>query len=594
MSKKQNEFLKTLRKLCKESVESVDNSDSFTEYMEYIHVEREVERKLIELLTDIKENNKKKCLLLLCGSAGDGKSHLISWIKEKNKDLIPDSWHIYNDATESRSPKRTSQETLMVNLECFNDENLEKEENCKVLVAINLGVLINFLDSEYGKKFKKLKEYVKRNGILTSEVTNPEENCHEIFKHVNFSDYHIFDLRKEKGEVTVGTEFLNELFGRVFNPIEANPFYRSWKEQESEPHWKGSPIYDNYKFFMESEEYRDAVIQKLVEVVIKDKYLLSTREILDFIYYMIVPEGYVDDDLDYISKRKEGSVSKYVEKTTPMILYEHESNQSQIMTAIARHDYIKKRDSDIDKFTSEYFTSEDVTKVYEDALKDTAYVPGENELKALKEKTNEERLKKELYKFILRLKDIKRDYVESEPKKNFKLYIKCLYEQATGDYSELADFYTAAENAIQKWNGDFDPWTCIEKNNPDYWILEKVVLKEPEDIKINKKDVVKRFLTELRLPFSVQGDEKGGLGDLSVDYSLFKLILDISDKGYRPNLSDRNRYTDFSSYVNRVIERGLQDRTVIIRSKKDKREQYSFFTKMGKYKFEKVNNDAGI
>ena len=83
---------------------------------------------------------------MLSGSVGDGKSHLLSYMKYKHPDLM-ENFSIHNDATESFDPNLTAIETLNKVLEPFSDENIN-ESNEKLILAINLGILSNLMDDE--------------------------------------------------------------------------------------------------------------------------------------------------------------------------------------------------------------------------------------------------------------------------------------------------------------------------------------------------------------------------------------------------------------------------------------------------------------
>ena len=95
-------FVEELSKLRKLSIESVENTDSFTSFKKYLHVVRPVEDELRLLLKRVNEEN-KKCLVMLCGSAGDGKSHLMSYLRHVDSEDLLNSFEVYNDATESRT-----------------------------------------------------------------------------------------------------------------------------------------------------------------------------------------------------------------------------------------------------------------------------------------------------------------------------------------------------------------------------------------------------------------------------------------------------------------------------------------------------------
>ena len=74
----------------------------------------------------------------------------------------------------------------------FNDENIQSEGK-NIIVAINLGVLNNFI-TKYQEKFSNLKEYIEKNDILKSDINHKVNNDHEHFRHVSFSDFHIYSL----------------------------------------------------------------------------------------------------------------------------------------------------------------------------------------------------------------------------------------------------------------------------------------------------------------------------------------------------------------------------------------------------------------
>ena len=181
------EFVTQLSKLRKLSAESVENTKKFDPFKEYLHVERQVEKELRELLRDINDCQ-GKCLVLLCGSAGDGKSHLISFLKNSDSEQLLADYEPYNDATESAEPTMTSIETLAEKLSPFNDENYCKDDGKRMIVAINLGTLNNFIDSEKSKNFSVLKEFVLSNDIISgfSHSTGYKENStfQYVIKHL--------------------------------------------------------------------------------------------------------------------------------------------------------------------------------------------------------------------------------------------------------------------------------------------------------------------------------------------------------------------------------------------------------------------------
>lgn len=67
----------------KEVVESLEEMDYFKQYM---HVDRTIQDQLLDMIK--KSSQVEGCqLILLCGSVGDGKSHLLSYLKSKVRDF---------------------------------------------------------------------------------------------------------------------------------------------------------------------------------------------------------------------------------------------------------------------------------------------------------------------------------------------------------------------------------------------------------------------------------------------------------------------------------------------------------------------------
>ena len=113
------EFVSMLSVLQSSSKESVVNAGSFGDLRDYMHVERPIQWELEKMLKEIKSSNESS-LILLCGSVGDGKSHLLAYMKEKHPDLLKDVV-VHNDSTESFDPDQNSLETLEQVLAPYNE-----------------------------------------------------------------------------------------------------------------------------------------------------------------------------------------------------------------------------------------------------------------------------------------------------------------------------------------------------------------------------------------------------------------------------------------------------------------------------------------
>ena len=100
-------LLNQLKSLCHGSQEAVQSGAHFSELDKYLHVKRPIDNEICNHMDEILRVGGG--ILLLVGSAGDGKSHMISYLKsiERYKDFV-----FYNDATEGCSPQISAVETL--------------------------------------------------------------------------------------------------------------------------------------------------------------------------------------------------------------------------------------------------------------------------------------------------------------------------------------------------------------------------------------------------------------------------------------------------------------------------------------------------
>lgn len=550
-------FIAQLSKLRKLSAESVENTDRFDPFKEYLHVERQVEIQLRKLLRDI-NSTQTKCLVLLCGSAGDGKSHLISYLKNQDQENLLEEFELYNDATESSEPTLTSIDTLAEKLISFDDEHYELQNGKKMIMAINLGTLNNFIESQKGQKFSKLRDYVTKHGILSGYAQESEYQIGSVFQHVSFSDYQIFSL----GEDGVKTDFLEKVLGKIFSDSDQNPFYKAYLEDKTCPLCNRCPVHHNYEF-LSNAIHQKAVIDRIVEAVLKDKTIVSTRDALNLIYDLIVhPDfdkskiGAGVSDIQYLSN--------YISWTTPMLLNEYE-DVSPLLNTIRKYDILKVRSSDMDFDVTRFHALECIDDVFQKAAGDTPYwvlnsISNISQLGVMKPE-----LKKKLYKFSARLLDMSAASTRMQYQQRYNQYIEYLYYQNSGNEQKLGPLYDATKNAIMNWDGSFTSDTiCIDDTNEHFWILEQLQLRAT--INKNAKKIngeLQRFSPVLKLRFKSALQSELPPVEISIDYSLFELISDMKE-GYRPTVKDKNRHANFVSFVQSLIEFGNKANRIVL------------------------------
>lgn len=565
------EFIMQLSKLRKSSAESVENTNAFNHFKEYLHVERYVEIELRKLLRSVNEKQ-GKCLVLLCGSAGDGKSHLISYMKNSDTEGLLDGYELYNDATESSEPTLTSIDTLADKLTNFDDEHYDNADGSKMIIAINLGTLNNFIESEKGKSFIKLRKYVEENDILSSYAQETGYKDNSVFQHVSFADYQVFSL-SENGIQTV---FLENLLEKVFSQNEDNPFYQSYKKGETNCQLcQRCPVRHNFEFLSDSKN-QQVLIHRIVQEVIIDKTIVATREVLNLLYDLIVHPDF-DKQKISIGTSDVQYLNDYISWTTPMLLNEYE-DISPLINAMRSHDVLRNRTAIADEEATRFHSLDNIEKVFEDTAKGTPYIAlntisNVSQLGGIKPE-----LKKIIYRFIARLKAMEHNLNRSEKEIRFEQYLSYLYNQNSGNEKKLAALYESTKKAVLNWDGEFGgDFICIDESNEHHWILEELKLKAA----INKDapkitGEIKRFSPTISLRYKKDGQDNTKPVTIKIDFALYELISDMK-AGYRPTIQDKNRHTDFVSFVQQLIELGnKEERVTIIPKDGDKKYQIVF------------------
>ncbi len=566
-------FISELSKLRKLSMESVENTASFDAFKKYLHVLRPVEIELRDLLNKVNAVN-KKTLILLCGSAGDGKSHLISYLRNADSEHLLDTFELYNDATESSAPQLTSIDTLAEKLAPFNDENYATDDGFKMILAINLGTLNNFIESEKGKAFSILKKYVEANEIFSTYVRPNTYQENSVFQHVSFSDYQVFTLNS----TGVGTAYLEELLEKVFRQSEENPFYKTYADNGSCTLCQKCPVRHNFEF-LSDPVHQKAVINKIVEVVIKDKAIVSTREILNLLYDILV-----HPDFDYNMMCKAATsetkyLTKYIQCTTPMLMYEFD-DISPLINAIRKHDLLRDRQVDMDIDMTRFHSLENIYETFMSATAQTPYAKLNDTTKIAVLGGIKPDLKKLVYRFIVRTKDIKGTYPATAQKQLFEEYIQYLYHQHSGNEKKLAKLYDSTKKAVLSWDGQFDSDNiCIDDSNEKFWVLEQLLI-QPAIYKTQPPSTgeVLRFATALKLRFKNSNSAELQTAEISMDYALFEMISAMRE-GYRPTIQDKNKHTDFVSFVQRLIEFGNKATRIILIPKDNEHDYKVVFEK---------------
>lgn len=567
-------FLDELNRLRKSSSDSIDNTETFDDFKQYMHVTRTAEEDLKDILRKVNASN-KKTLVLLCGSAGDGKSHLLSYLKNSDEEHLIEDYIIYNDATESNAPSKTAIETLNELLEKFKDKQLENIGKNAIL-AINLGVLSNFIESKYGDEFSILRKYVEDNNILTTQINKKYFDEHGHFQHVSFSDYHMYSLTKNG----IHAKYIEDIFKKIFSQNEENRFYQSYLFDCGQcPLSKKCPVKMNYEFLMEEKRQRYTV-ELLVETVIKDKVILTTREILNFIYNIMVSQNF---SFTSIQKSLDDSayLKKFLRQITPSLLFDS-MDVTALMNILNKYDPLRMRSEKADESAISYYVSSDISKEIEKRFKDIPFGRILCESSMVEKINTDKLIKSELYKLMVRVDAFNSNDMGDKVYKN---YLKDLFLYNAGIGKELGNLYGMVENALAQWCGsDEDGNLCLDDRHTDFSLYEAIEFSENLDDLPQPTDETElhRFIPYVIVSFD--GND-GDIIHLDIDYSLYELLSKLN-LGYIQTANDRNNHADFISFAKRMLQTGQLTKSVSVLSQVGKKATISA-GKFG-YKFKVV------
>lgn len=580
-SDNQSCFISTLARLRESSKDAVVSADvSFTDpYTMYMHVDRPVQDKFVSILKETYETDHAE-LILLCGSVGDGKSHMLSYCKAEYPQMM-EKFYVHNDSTASLYIDKPASYTLMKIMEDFMDEKLATSKS-KVILAINLGTLSNFLEDDVDNKFGKLKEYVEKAGILDETIGNDENNT--FFHSVNFADYHMYELTS----CGITSTYIRGILQKITAQEEANEFYKEYcKKCGKCQAKKNCPIKVNYELLADNK-IQNGLVNVLVESIIKNKLIISTRTLLNMIYEIVVDERYWDRGS--LEPRKEPQKLKslqYCEALLPNVLFS-KRNSSEVLDSMEYVDPMQIRNEKIDDFFVYYENSDDVMGIFEENLQE--YISMLERLKSMDfaDKSTHS-VKEAVLRLFVRMCWLTGEREDLLPRdKDYEEYMKALYAWNTGNHLELKNVYGIVEKGVLSWNGQVEKDEMqlpIGNKKSEYHLIQKIQIKQKVDnLPKLEQGCLNSFRDELRLKYKYSGNKEA---ELDVDFALYKLLKRVLN-GYVPNINDKRVNVKCVEFTNKISQGGSKQKQLYIRdlSQKESKEYIISFDEDFGYSFE--------
>ncbi|TWD92195.1 DNA phosphorothioation-dependent restriction protein DptF [Neobacillus bataviensis] len=540
-------LLRELRRLKDSSQEAIENASQFSSFKDYLHVDRKIQMDL-EAILERNKNRKEGNLILLCGSVGDGKSHLLAYLKEKKPELI-NHYKIYNDATESFSPNKNALETLEEVLVSFSDERINESEE-KVILAINMGVLHNFINVQHKEyTYNKLKKFVEQSDLFSQNITTFYSN--QYFDLLNFGDYHSYELT-ERGPKSY---FYSSLLQRILNPSDKNPFYLALREDGNRR--IHSMVHENYKF-LQNEFVQEQVVQLIIQTIVKKKLVISARAFLNFVADILIP-----DELANINRLSEFDILNH---SVPTLLF-NRSERSTILFALSHIDPIHRRSIHIDELVIKLNTINDWKPILDGYVKDDT---SKNWLAPFVSQNNlTDTSFNVFFESLLRITYLtNKQFAENTIEPGYLDFLKNLYFFNAGSRREIKGFYEEIKKAIFKWRGSpRREHLYLDRASDKYRLSQKLNLRPTIDhLKQNTNDVLESFKSSILLAYH-DGNSENKIF-LDIDFPLYSLLNKVID-GYRPNKKDEEDAIRFVEFIEKIMDFGEKKDNILVQFPKD-------------------------
>ncbi|WP_214827801.1 DNA phosphorothioation-dependent restriction protein DptF [Exiguobacterium algae] len=528
-------LLERLRMLQSSSKESVVNADSFGDFREYMHIDRPIQNSLLETLEAVNKESAPQ-LILLSGSVGDGKSHLLAYVKEKYPHLVTNV-RIHNDSTESFDPSKNSIETLDSVMSSFYNQDSDAKH---LLIAINLGVLHNFYNfAESENLYESLRNFIDASDIFgNGENIVYSSNSTHLLNIAGFQTYSV-------GEEGAQSVFFSNILEKVISDSNDNTFYVAYREDIENGH--RSIVHDNYDF-LSNPSVRDSVANVIIQTMVKEKLIISTRAFYNFIFDILVPS-----DLNFDRERPHAAL--------PNLIFGH-PDRSNILNALHRIDPISFRIPYFDELITKYVLAQNPQEIAKNELKEIGDV-----YSFIHHSTESESTINTLGSFLVRSYSLLNPQEVDQSYVDFLQYLKAYY---LGDGENIESLFELVRNVIYLWRGSpRENYLFIDSTNNEYRVAYPFQAEEIVDQRLFESAEIKdsafyRFNPFIRIGFEVSGKEI--LFDL--DYKLYNLLVKIR-KGYRPNRNDLRDAVQFIDFYDELIRYTDKSKSILLVSTHD-------------------------
>lgn len=570
------QFIEAMEGLKSSSNLSVAN-DKFSKFNEYMHIASKMDDRLQEVIINASKNSKS--LVLVCGNSGDGKSHLIANFISKGIINI-NEFDVYIDATSSDKKGKRANEKLREKLDEFSDQNLSDGTPYRLIVAINLGVLNDFIKN-YEDEYSLLKEYVDKQGLFDNipawkfiQMENEVEDTKPYYVgHVDFTSFHRYEINAQGAD----TKFFSELLNKIVSDNPDNTIYQTYSNGCSScSHSANCPVYWNYKELSANSQLRDHIVSMLSKAIIKGNLSPSVREINDFYYEIIIGRTF---DENAIMSKSVTRLTHFVENMTLSLLNE---NEEGLLQYTAKEDVLgdvsRKCDKQIISLNLkpdfEAWLQEsaiEVSPVFAQIFNNILFCKNNN---AKKYKEKEQDIKQAIFKLYIRHVNLS----NNENDDRYQSYLKYLFFYNIGAEDKCKDVIQLAEECVYLWNGrlgdksgtNIKNGVIVSRASSKFYLFKKMDIKFAKNTNIISLDLdseFPNFSSTMRFGFKLKDSKK--VVALDIDYELYSFLLDVKG-GFIPTNTDRKRNVKYDAFVRTLLAESDSDIYVYARGEEGK------------------------
>lgn len=566
------QFVEAMEGLKSSSNLSVAN-EKFSKFNEYMHIPSKMDARLKSIIDAAK--GRTKSLVLVCGNSGDGKSHLIANFIEQGIIIPNEEFNVYIDATSSDRKGMRANEKLREKLDEFSDAKLADNVAYRLVVAINLGVLNDFIKN-YEEEYTALKKYIDEQGLFDNipawKYKLMEQETHEqesyYFGHVDFTSFHRYEI----GMNGTDTEFITGLLEKVVGNNQDNLIYGAYNTAcKTCPNMTNCPVCWNYRELVENKKLREFIVETLVRTIIKSNLSPSVREINDFFYEIIVGRTFEEDE---ILRKSLGRLVHLVQNSTLNLMFESNDGLTQFTS---KEDVLGVAERKCDKQLIALNLKPDFEKwlIEEAAVISPLFIQIYNNIlfcksnSARQYKEKEQEIKQSVYKLYIRMQAVS----EQTQDVKYNKFLQFLYYYNVGKENKCKEVIQLIKDCVYLWNGrlgdksgnNIKTGVIVGRSSARYYLFKKMEIsfaENPKIVALNDGEEFPNFSSVMRFGFKLK--DKGKIITLDVDYELYAFLLEVK-AGYVPTNSDKKKNVKYDTFVRRIIAESDSDTYVYSR-----------------------------